>query len=259
MNQDINKVSDFWNTRPCNIRHSKLKLGTIDYFNEVEKRKYTVEPHIPKFAEFDLWKGKKVLEVGCGIGTDAINFARAGAEYTGVELSEKSLNITKKRFEAFELKGRLLLGNAEKLEDLFKGEKFDLVYSFGVIHHTPNPNIVFKKIESLLNLYSEFRFMVYAKNSWKNFMIQEGLDQPEAQSGCPVAYTYTRKDLTTILKNYEITQMTQDHIFPYNIEKYINYEYEVEPWFKEMPPELFRMLEKKLGWHMLVKCKIKHD
>src|SRR5713226_1356279 len=101
----ITVVRDFWNRRPCNIRHSTKPVGTKEYFDEVEKRKYFVEPHIPAFAQFERWRGKRVLEIGCGIGTDAVNFARAGALYTGVELSQTSLELTKKRFEVFGLKG----------------------------------------------------------------------------------------------------------------------------------------------------------
>jgi 2-polyprenyl-3-methyl-5-hydroxy-6-metoxy-1,4-benzoquinol methylase len=135
----VDDVQEYWNRRPCNIRHSTKPIGTKEYFDDVEARKYLVEPHIPKFAEFDKWKGKKVLEIGCGIGTDATNFARAGADYYGTELSDESIKVTQQRFDTFGLKGTFATGNAEQIASWAPGKDFDLIYSFGVIHHTVNP------------------------------------------------------------------------------------------------------------------------
>src|SRR5207253_5498855 len=133
----IQEVAAFWNSRPCNIRHSPKSVGTREYFDEVEQRKHFVEPHIPGFAQFDRWAGKTVLEVGCGIGTAAVNFARHGADYTGVELSQTSLDLTRKRFDAYGLKGRFILCNAEQLSAHVARNDYYLVHSFGVIHHRP--------------------------------------------------------------------------------------------------------------------------
>lgn len=248
----VDDVRAFWDRRPCNIRHSSLEVGTRAYFDEVERRKYFVEPHIPRFAQFDRWKGKKVLEIGCGIGTDAVNFARAGADYSAIELSAVSLEMAKNRFEVFGLNGRFVQGNSEELSQFFPGVSFDLVYSFGVIHHTPEPAKVIREIRKVISADGELRVMLYAKNSWKNLMIEAGLDQPEAQTGCPIAFTYTPEDVRALLDRFNVLSIEQTHIFPYVIEKYVRYEYVLQPWFEAMPREMFDALERNLGWHMLV-------
>lgn len=252
----IEDVKTFWNNRPCNIRHSTAQIGTRQYFDEVEQRKYFVEPHIPGFAEFEKWKGKKVLEIGCGIGTDAVNFARAGADYTGIEVSEESLELAKKRFEIFGLQGTFYLGNAEQLSSIVPVQNYDLIYSFGVIHHTPSPEAVVRQVKKYMNATSEFRLMLYAKNSWKDCMIEGGFDQPEAATGCPIAKTFTHKEVKELLKDFDILSLEQNHIFPYIIEKYIRYEYECQPWFQAMPEAMFRVLERRFGWHILIRCRL---
>jgi SAM-dependent methyltransferase len=255
---DIRTVQEYWNSRPCNVRHSSQPVGTRAYFDEVERRKYLVEPHIPKFAQFERWEGKRVLEVGCGIGTDTINFARAGARVTAVDLSEKSLELARERAKVFNLEKAITFyhANAEELSHVVPADVYDLVYSFGVLHHTPNPPAAFAQIRNYMDRSSELRVMLYAKTSWKNIMIEAGFDQPEAQSGCPVAFTYTHSDVRESLVDYTITDIQQAHIFPFVVEKYVKYEYEVVPWFAAMPKEMFTALEKALGWHMLITARL---
>lgn len=252
----LDSVREYWDRRPCNLRHGIAPVGTREYFDQVEARKYMVEPHIPGFSEFEKWAGKKVLEIGCGIGTAGVSFARAGAIYTAVELSTESLNIARKRFDIYGLKGRFFAGNAEELSRIVPVEEYDLVYSFGVIHHAPHPEQIVAEVAKYMGKDSEFRLMLYAKDSWKNIMIDAGLDQPEAQSGCPIAFTYTHEEARDLLGAFEVVEMRQDHIFPYVVEKYVKYEYELQPWFKAMSKEMFLALERQLGWHLLIRARL---
>lgn len=253
---NIDVVKDFWNSRPCNVRHSKKEIGSYEYFEEVENKKFFVEKHILEFTKFENWKNKKVLEIGCGIGTAAINFARNGAEYTGIELSENSLDLTKKRFDVYDMKGNFYLGNAERLSQILPEEKYDLIYSFGVIHHSPNPELIFEEVKKFCHKDTIVKIMLYAKNSWKNIMIESGLDQPEAQSGCPIAFTYTKDEVKELMKGFEIISIEQDHIFPYEVESYKNNEFKKVPWFDNMPENVFKVLENNLGWHLLITAKL---
>jgi len=252
-NTDIATIEAYWDRRPCNIRHSNAPVGTREYFDQVEARKYLVEPHIPFFAQFQRWAGKRVLEIGCGIGTDAVNFARAGADYTAIELSAASLALTRQRFEAFDLTGTFYHANAEQLGFVIERADFDLVYSFGVIHHTPNQRAVIEQARRVIRDDGELRIMLYAQRSWKAMMIEAGFDQPEAQAGCPIATTYSHETIVALLDGlFELVSIEQAHIFPYRIDKYVEYEYEVEPWFAAMSPEMFSALERHLGWHYLI-------
>ena len=96
----LNSISKkYWNKQPCNIKHSRKKFLSRAYFNEISKKRYFVESHIKEFANFQNYKNKNVLEIGFGIGTDAIEFLKSGAFYHGIELSDRSFDIAKKRIE----------------------------------------------------------------------------------------------------------------------------------------------------------------
>ena len=138
------EVKKYWNDRPCNIRHSSKEFGTKEYFDEVEQKKYFVEPHLLEFADFKRWNGKRVLEIGCGIGTDSINFVRNGAILTVVEFSDKSLDVCKKKFEVFDVKATFIKADVNKLEEVLTPYKFNL------IHQNPNSDNIFKKISKYI-------------------------------------------------------------------------------------------------------------
>lgn len=262
----VAEVRDFWNRRPCNIRHSPLPVGSREYFDEVERRKYFVESHIPSFADFPRWNGKRVLEIGCGIGTDTINFARAGARVTAVDLSSESLTLAEKHAEVMGVADRISfhLGNAEELTEVIPVEPYDLVYSFGVLHHTPDPVCAIAEIKNFLGPDGEFRLMLYHLWSWKVFSIicREGFKfwrlrelvakNSEAQTGCPVTHVYSKRQVRSLLSDFRIQQIAVEHIFPYRVFAYKEYRYERVWHFKYLPRPIFRALERTIGWHLCI-------
>ncbi|MHB8490724.1 MAG: class I SAM-dependent methyltransferase [Solirubrobacteraceae bacterium] len=123
----------FWSANQPGFRFTDEQPGTPEFFTAVERHRYEVEPHIPEIVQFARWRDRDVLEVGCGIATDGINFARTGARYTGTDQSASALALARRRFELEGLSASFVESQADHLP--FADDTFDLVYSHGVIHH----------------------------------------------------------------------------------------------------------------------------
>ena len=162
-----NLVQRFWNSHPCGGKFSTQVIGSREFFNEIESHRYRTERHIPGLAAFNCWAGRDVLEVGCGLGTDAVQFARNGARYTGVDLTLRSIELTSLRFRQEKLDGRFLNADAENLP--FPHASFDLVYSHGVLHHTPNTERAVQEVHRVLKPGGQAVIMLYHRRSYNYY------------------------------------------------------------------------------------------
>jgi SAM-dependent methyltransferase len=158
------RVRAFWQAHPCGTKFSDAEIGTREFFAALEAHRYEKEWHIPEAAQFANARGLRVLEIGCGLGTDGAQFAKAGADYTGVDLTEAAIELARKRFELFGLPGEFRIADAENLE--FPDQSFDVVYSHGVLHHTPDINAAVQEIHRVLKPSGRAIVMLYHRGSY---------------------------------------------------------------------------------------------
>lgn len=158
------RVRDFWQAHPCGAKFSDAEIGTREFFDRVEQHRYEKEWHIPAAADFAATRGLKVLEIGCGIGTDGLQFARAGADYTGIDLTEAAIDLARKNFESAGTKGEFRVSDAENLD--FADESFDVVYSHGVLHHTPDITAAVREVHRVLKPGGRAIVMLYHRGSY---------------------------------------------------------------------------------------------
>lgn len=157
-------VQRFWDEHPCGTGDvSGPAAGTAAFFAALDARRYGLEPFIEQHARFSEHACRRVLEIGCGAGGDLARFARGGALVTGVDLSSRSLALTRRRLEIAGLEAELAVADAEALP--FVDGSFDVVYAWGVLHHTPEPTRAMLEIFRVLTAGGHICIMLYHRRS----------------------------------------------------------------------------------------------
>jgi SAM-dependent methyltransferase len=207
------RVRAFWQANPCGVKFAEAAPGTRRFYELVEAHRYTKEWHIPIAADFASARGLQVLEIGCGLGTDGAQFAAAGADYTGVDLTEAAVALARRRFELFDLPGKFQTADAENLE--FAAASFDLVYSHGVLHHTPDTEKAIGEIHRVLRPGGRAIVMLYHRGSYNyriniSLLRRAGAHLLRSEPGIVLVHKLTREPLDSLRRHAKLLQTEKD-------------------------------------------------
>ena len=239
------EVRDFWNRNVCQAGLPDSEVGTREFFDEVETIRYRYHYHLqPLFRKIRETVGEngRLLEVGCGMGTDLIQLARMGIQTTGVDLTESGIEMAKGRFELYGLEAELRVADAENLP--FEDETFDVVYSFGVLHHTPDTKKAISETQRVLEPGGKAFIMLYYKPSL-NYLAHWITGVPfdgSKKDKCPVERAYTKGEIRKLFNMYDEVHIDIDYLFGTG-------------WgiVNSLTPEfIHRVLGKFIGWHAMI-------
>jgi SAM-dependent methyltransferase len=164
-----NHVKEFWNEKSCGEVYA-AGLTEREYYDSARRERYKLEPYIFEFAGFQEGRNKDVLEIGVGMGADHAEWARSGPRsLTGVDLTPRAISHTRKRFQSMGLASDLRVADAERLP--FTKNSFDLVYSWGVLHHSPNTDAAINEVFRVLRPGGRARIMIYHRYSLTGYML----------------------------------------------------------------------------------------
>jgi ubiquinone/menaquinone biosynthesis C-methylase UbiE len=263
---DKREAIEQWTHDPCGLSGAQdLEVGTKAFYERVDQNRYEeYAPWMKSTMEFTRFPGQKVLEVGFGMGTDLFQFASFGAIVSGVDLSPEHLRIATQRFAAYGLPADLRLADAESLP--FENASFDVVYTFGVIHHTPDTEKAVAEIHRVLKLGGRAIIGVYHRYSafhlfsvlGESYLLRLGflresyrrtlsrIEHREHSNACPLVKLYSRRSLRRLLRKFHEVRVGCKHL-------------ELSHFGtlgRLVPRALVRRLERRelLGWYLIAKC-----
>lgn len=256
------RAREQWGANPCGASAARdHEFGTKEYFDAIETNRYEIESSwMKRTIGFDSYHGQRLLEVGFGTGTDLLQFARGGARVTGIDLTPRSIEIARTRFEIYGQTGEFVIGDGESLS--FPDSSFDVVYSFGVLHHTPDTARAVDEIHRVLKPGGKAIVMLYHRASlyyWGSLFFKHGIlggelfkqSMAEIMSrrveyseteGRPLVKSYTRNEGRQMFSNFsdcnlQVNQLTRR---------------ELRPVGRFVPRVLLEWLARNFGWNLLI-------
>ncbi|MFP5262435.1 MAG: class I SAM-dependent methyltransferase [Blastocatellia bacterium] len=256
------RAREQWGENPCGAHVARgYEFGTREYFDAIEEHRYRdYAPWMREVIGFDRYRGKRVLEVGCGTGTDLLQFARGGAHVTGVDLTPRGIEIARRRFEVYGCAGQFAIGDAESLG--FPDESFDAVYSFGVLHHTPDTERAIGEAHRVLRRGGRAVVMIYHRSSiyyWGGLALKRGVLKGELlkgglseimsrhveyteTAGRPLVKAYTRAEARRLFDRFSdckisVNQLTRKELGPLG---------------RALPENVFGWLAQNFGWNLII-------
>jgi len=241
-------VREFWNRNVCQTEFIQNdERGTLKFFEEAEKVRYKYHFYLPALHDWISQQkpNGELLEVGCGMGTDILQLARRNMKVTGIDLTEEGIKLASKRFKLYNIPGTMNIDDAENLS--FENNSFDVVYSFGVLHHTPDTEKSINEVHRVLRNDGLAVIMLYHKRSF-NYIIHRMLNAPfdgNWKDRCPIEHAYTKKQINKMFSEFSEVQLETEYFMTTGFGII----------WDLIPKFMHTFLGKIWGWHIIIKAK----
>ena len=247
----LQEIRAYWNEHIHDLAIARHPAGSKEFFDELEEYRFDKLQYLPQVVDFTAYKGKELLEVGCGIGTDLVRFARNGAVVTGVDLSEVAIDLAKKNFESRGLAGDLRVMDGEKLG--FSNASFDVVYAHGVLQYTRDAECMVAEIQRVLRPNGQAILMVYNRYSWLPVLSRLSGVKLEHEDA-PVYRMYSIREFRSMLRHFSEIEIIPER-FPVHTRLHRGrlaaaYNAAFVSAFNLIP----RAAVRPFGWHLLAKA-----
>jgi len=248
----IDAIQQYWNERIHDLEMTEHPVGSREFFDDLDDYRFDKLHYLPRLVDFNGFAGKEVLEVGCGIGTDLVRFARGGARVTGVDLSQTAIDLARKNFELHGVAPvDLRVANGEALPH--PDSSVDVVYGHGVIQYTAHPDRLIAECHRVLRPGGAGIFMVYNRVSWLNGL-SKVMKVPLEHEDAPVLRKFSIAEFRQLLGPFSAVEIVPER-FPVKSRlhkgwKAIAFNTMFVGSFNALP----RAWVRPLGWHLMAFC-----
>jgi SAM-dependent methyltransferase len=248
----IDEVRSYWERHIHDLEITRHPVGSRGFFDDLDQYHFEKLHHLLRLVDFNAYRGRAVLEVGCGAGVDLARFARGGARVTGVDVAVSAIELAKANFAQQGLDGEFEVANGEALP--FPDDAFDLVYAHGVVQYTADPRRLVEECRRVLKPGGQAIFQVYNRVSWLNALsklMKVGLEHEDA----PVLLKYSIGEFKDLLRGFSDVRIVPER-FPVKSRLHGGWKGAV---YNGLFVGTFNLLPKavvrRYGWHLLAFCR----